>query len=232
MNPLRDVVARRRGRSTGRPTRPRTTRSSRAPSTRLRGIGVNNVGIYTSPLTWNAIAGDFQPAVPLWVAWYTNNPQANCANAVSYAAQNGNYLPTGGVWVTQYTNQANGDEPRRRLRLLSTEPASATAGRQGAQVGGVVVAHQSPPPVAPLPLGERGVLGGQPQPAPLRRHRQEGQQGRLDDPGVAHDHHELTAMAPRRPASPPPRRAPRSELQLSPPGATSVSGSASKSGSP
>ena len=74
----------------------------------LRGTGVNNVGIYTSPLTWNGIAGNFQPAVPLWVAWYTNDPQGNCANAVSYAAQNGNFLPTGGVWVTQYTNMANG----------------------------------------------------------------------------------------------------------------------------
>ncbi|HEY5023848.1 MAG TPA: hypothetical protein VII76_02625 [Acidimicrobiales bacterium] len=74
----------------------------------LRGAGVNNVGVYTSPLTWNGIAGNFQPAVPLWVAWYTNNPQGNCANAVAYAAQNGNLLPTGGVWVTQYTNQANG----------------------------------------------------------------------------------------------------------------------------
>jgi hypothetical protein len=74
----------------------------------LRGAGINNVGIYTSPLTWNGIAGDFQPAVPLWVAWYTNDPQGNCANAVSYAAQNGDFLPTGGVWVTQYTNMANG----------------------------------------------------------------------------------------------------------------------------
>jgi hypothetical protein len=74
----------------------------------LRDSGVNNVGIYTSPLTWNGIAGKFQPAVPLWVAWYTNDPVGNCANAVAYAAQNGNFLPTGGVWVTQYTNQANG----------------------------------------------------------------------------------------------------------------------------
>jgi hypothetical protein len=74
----------------------------------LRGAGVNNVGIYTSPLTWNGIAGNFQPAVPLWVAWYTNDPQGNCADAVAYAAQNGNFLPTGGVWLTQYTNQANG----------------------------------------------------------------------------------------------------------------------------
>ena len=74
----------------------------------LRDAGVNNVGIYTSPLTWSGIAGKFQPAVPLWVAWYTNDPLANCANAVAYAAQNGNFLPSGGVWVTQYTDLANG----------------------------------------------------------------------------------------------------------------------------
>ena len=74
----------------------------------LRGAGINNVGVYTSPLSWNGIAGDFQPAVPLWIAWYTDNPQGNCTGAVSYAAQNGDLLPTGGVWVTQYTDQANG----------------------------------------------------------------------------------------------------------------------------
>jgi hypothetical protein len=74
----------------------------------LRDSGINSVGIYTSPLTWNGIAGDFQPAVPLWVAWYTDNPVSNCANAMSYAAQNGNFLPTGGVWITQYTDMANG----------------------------------------------------------------------------------------------------------------------------
>jgi hypothetical protein len=74
----------------------------------VRDLGINNVGVYTSPLTWNGIAGDYQPAVPLWIAWYTGNPQANCTTAVSYAAQNGDNLPTGGVWVTQYTNQANG----------------------------------------------------------------------------------------------------------------------------
>ncbi len=75
----------------------------------LRGLGINNVGVYTSPLTWNAIAGKYQPPMPLWVAWYTGDPQANCATAVSYAASNGDFLPTGGVWVTQYTDQANGE---------------------------------------------------------------------------------------------------------------------------
>jgi hypothetical protein len=74
----------------------------------LRGLGINNVGIYTSPLTWNSIAGDYSPAVPVWVAWYTDNPVSNCVNALPYAAANGDNLPTGGVWITQYTDQANG----------------------------------------------------------------------------------------------------------------------------
>ena len=74
----------------------------------LRDHGINNVGIYTSPLTWNAIVGNYSPAVPVWVAWYTGDPVGNCVNAVPYAAANGNNLPTGGVWITQYTNQANG----------------------------------------------------------------------------------------------------------------------------
>jgi hypothetical protein len=74
----------------------------------LRDFGANNVGIYTSPLTWNGIAGAYRPAVPLWVAWYTNDPLSNCSTAVSYAASHGNLLPTGGVWVTQYTDTANG----------------------------------------------------------------------------------------------------------------------------
>jgi hypothetical protein len=74
----------------------------------LRDHGINNVGIYTSPLTWNNIAGNYSPAVPVWVAWYTGDPVGNCLNAVPYAAANGNNLPTGGVWITQYTNQANG----------------------------------------------------------------------------------------------------------------------------
>ena len=74
----------------------------------IRSFGINNVGIYTSPLTWNGIAGDYQPAVPLWVAWYTGDPQTNCTGAVAYAAANGDNLPTGGVWLTQYTDQANG----------------------------------------------------------------------------------------------------------------------------
>jgi hypothetical protein len=74
----------------------------------LRGLGLNNVGIYASPNVWNGIVGDYQPPVPLWVAWWTGNGPANCQNIHSFAAQNGDLLPTGPVFVTQYTDTANG----------------------------------------------------------------------------------------------------------------------------
>jgi hypothetical protein len=68
----------------------------------LKDEGVNNVGIYTSPLTWSGLMGTFQPQVPLWLAWYTGNPQQNCATGYSYAASQGDNLPSGGIWITQY----------------------------------------------------------------------------------------------------------------------------------
>ncbi len=74
----------------------------------LHGLGINTVGIYTSPLTWNSIAGNYQPAVPVWIAWWTNNPQSNCANAYSYAESNGNNLPRGGILLTQYSDNQGG----------------------------------------------------------------------------------------------------------------------------
>ncbi len=74
----------------------------------LRALGVNNVGIYTSVLSWPGIVGAYQPQLPLWAAWYTNSPQQNCATAYSYAAAHGSNLPSGGVWMTQYTDNANG----------------------------------------------------------------------------------------------------------------------------
>jgi hypothetical protein len=72
----------------------------------LRGLGINNVGIYASPAVWNTIVGDYQPAVPLWLAWYTDNGPANCQNIAQYAQTNGYKLPTGPVFVTQYTSDA------------------------------------------------------------------------------------------------------------------------------
>ena len=74
----------------------------------LRSEGVNNVGIYTSVLSWPGIVGSYQPQLPLWAAWYTGNPQQNCSTAYSYAAAHGSNLPSGGVWMTQYTDTANG----------------------------------------------------------------------------------------------------------------------------
>jgi hypothetical protein len=69
----------------------------------LKAEGLNNAGIYTSPLTWHALMGDnYQPAVPIWLAWYTGSPQTNCANGISYAASHGDYLPSGPIVMTQY----------------------------------------------------------------------------------------------------------------------------------
>ena len=76
----------------------------------LRGLGINNVGIYASPDVWNQIVGDYQPAVPLWVAWWTGNGPYNCQNIKILAAAQGDLLPTGPVFVTQYTDQANGPD--------------------------------------------------------------------------------------------------------------------------
>jgi hypothetical protein len=79
----------------------------------LRGLGINNVGIYASPDVWNSIVGNYQPPVPLWVAWYQTPPSgpANCQDIQSYAASHNDLLPTGPVFVTQYTDQANGPPP-------------------------------------------------------------------------------------------------------------------------
>ncbi len=73
----------------------------------LRGLGINTVGIYTSPLTWGNIVGDYQPPVPIWLAWYTGQPTSNCTTGFSYAAGHGDYLPTGGILMTQYSDNAN-----------------------------------------------------------------------------------------------------------------------------
>jgi hypothetical protein len=72
--------------------------------------GLNTVGIYTSPLTWAGIAGSYQPKVPLWLAWYTGDPQRNCKTGFSYAASYGNHLPSGGLWITQYQSNTYDDD--------------------------------------------------------------------------------------------------------------------------
>ena len=74
----------------------------------LRGLGLNNVGIYASPDVWNTIVGDYQPPVPYWVAWWTGDGPGNCQNIAAHAQSMGELLPTGPVFLTQYTNTANG----------------------------------------------------------------------------------------------------------------------------
>jgi hypothetical protein len=74
----------------------------------LRGLGINNVGIYASPDVWNDIVGNYQPPVPYWVAWWTGDGPGNCQNIAAHAKSMGDPLPTGPVFLTQYTDTANG----------------------------------------------------------------------------------------------------------------------------
>jgi hypothetical protein len=75
----------------------------------LRGLGLNNVGVYASPDVWNDIVGDYQPPVPYWVAWWSGNGGPwNCQNIAAHAQAMGDLLPTGPVFLTQYTDMANG----------------------------------------------------------------------------------------------------------------------------
>ena len=68
----------------------------------LNAEGVSYVGIYTSPLTWSGIVGKYAPALPLWLAWYTNDPNKNCSTGYTGAASYPYTLPTGGIVLTQY----------------------------------------------------------------------------------------------------------------------------------
>jgi hypothetical protein len=75
----------------------------------LKAEGLNSSGIYASPGVWNTIVGNYQPAVPYWMAWYsgTGKPSDgpyNCANAAIWTSTKD--LPTGGVILTQYTSSA------------------------------------------------------------------------------------------------------------------------------
>jgi hypothetical protein len=73
----------------------------------IRAEGINNVGIYASPGVWNGIVGDYQPAVPYWMAWYSGNGGPyNCANTSQWTSKY--QLPTGPVVMTQFTDSYNG----------------------------------------------------------------------------------------------------------------------------
>ena len=70
--------------------------------------GIADVGVYASPGTWNSIVGNYQPAVPYWMAdWLSPaSGPGTCATVASWQAQE--QLPTGPVQIVQYSNNVNG----------------------------------------------------------------------------------------------------------------------------
>ena len=68
----------------------------------LHAEGLNSVGVYASPGVWNQIVGDYQPAVPYWMAsWqYPGGPSTSCSQGTS--AYPNDQLPTGPVALVQY----------------------------------------------------------------------------------------------------------------------------------
>jgi hypothetical protein len=70
--------------------------------------GLPNVGIYASPGTWNGIVGDYQPAVPYWMADWLSPPDGpgTCATVPTWRAKE--QLPTGPVEMVQYGDNING----------------------------------------------------------------------------------------------------------------------------
>jgi hypothetical protein len=70
--------------------------------------GIATVGVYASPGTWNGIVGNYQPAVPYWMAdWFSppNGPES-CAQVAPQRAAH--LLPTGPVEFVQYSNNIQG----------------------------------------------------------------------------------------------------------------------------
>ena len=72
----------------------------------LHYAGINNVGIYASPANWNTIVGDYQPAVPYWMAYWTTTGPASCAGYANWASSE--LLPTGPLVLAQFSDHYNG----------------------------------------------------------------------------------------------------------------------------
>jgi hypothetical protein len=68
----------------------------------LHFVGLNSVGIYASPGSWNGVVGSYAPPVPYWAASWGVDPANTCANVRSLfpSAQ----LPTGPVQIVQYSS--------------------------------------------------------------------------------------------------------------------------------
>jgi hypothetical protein len=69
--------------------------------------GIASVGVYASPEVWNNIVGNYQPAVPYWMADWLPSPSGtgSCADAPNW--QGSEQLPTGPVEIVQYSDQVN-----------------------------------------------------------------------------------------------------------------------------
>ena len=171
---LGGLVARRRTRTAGsrrgRPTSGPTPRWWPGAIDGLHFEGLNSVGIYASPGSWNGIVGNYSPAVPYWAADWEINPATTCGNVHSIYAG----LPEGPgrdrpVQLAQrhLSGRRDGHGLRQRLRLLNR--AGARRVRAAARsVDGVVVAEEAPAAVVDLPGGHRGVLGAQLEAGPGR----------------------------------------------------------------
>ena len=69
--------------------------------------GIADVGVYASPDVWNTIVGNYQPAVPYWMAdWLSpRSGPASCADVANQESAPGHMLPTGPVEIVQYDSQ-------------------------------------------------------------------------------------------------------------------------------
>jgi hypothetical protein len=72
----------------------------------LRYAGINNVGVYASPETWNTIVGAFSPGVPYWMAYWTTTGPSSCAGYANWAASK--QLPSGPLVLAQFSDHYNG----------------------------------------------------------------------------------------------------------------------------
>ena len=68
----------------------------------LHSEGLNSVGIYASPGSWNGIVGNYQPGAPYWAASWGVDPAATCTDVRSQFGSA--LLPTGPVQLVQYSS--------------------------------------------------------------------------------------------------------------------------------
>ncbi len=68
----------------------------------LHSKGLNSVGIYASPGSWNGVVGDYQPGAPYWAAFWGADPATTCTDVRSEFPSA--LLPSGPVQLVQYSS--------------------------------------------------------------------------------------------------------------------------------